>query len=139
MSTPASVVVLVIGAGQAGLSAAFHLRRRGFTPSGSQDGREQFVVLDDEVGPGGAWRHRWQSLRMATVNDISDLPGVPQPDVDPCEPSSEFLTRYFGDYERELGLHILDPSASLQSAGRTTTRTGGSSSSPAAGPGQPAG
>lgn len=109
MSTPASVDVLVIGAGQAGLSAAFHLRRRGFTPSGSQDGREQFVVLDDEVGPGGAWRHRWQSLRMATVNDISDLPGVPQPDVDPCEPSSEFLTRYFGDYERELGLHILRP------------------------------
>lgn len=109
MSTPASVDVLVIGAGQAGLSAAYHLRRRGFASSGTLDGQEQYVVLDHEVGPGGAWRHRWQSLRMATVNDISDLPGIPQPDVDPCEPSSEFLTRYFGDYERELGLHILRP------------------------------
>ncbi len=46
---------------------------------------------------------------MATVNDISDLPGIAQPDVDPCEPSSEFLTRYFGNYERELGLHIVRP------------------------------
>ena len=109
MSTPASVDVLVIGAGQAGLSAAYHLRRRGFAPNGTRDGRKGYVVLDNEVGPGGAWRHRWQSLRMATVNDIRDLPGIPQPDVDPCEPSSEFLTRYFGGYERELGLHILRP------------------------------
>jgi cation diffusion facilitator CzcD-associated flavoprotein CzcO len=46
---------------------------------------------------------------MATVNGISDLPGIPQPAVDPCEPSSEFLTRYFGDYERELRLHIVRP------------------------------
>jgi cation diffusion facilitator CzcD-associated flavoprotein CzcO len=101
--------VLVIGGGQAGLSAAYHLRRRGFHATGAPDARERYVVLDSEVGPGGAWRHRWQSLRMATVNGISDLPGIPQPDVDPCEPSSEFLTRYFADYERDLGLHVLRP------------------------------
>ncbi|GAA6527229.1 NAD(P)-binding domain-containing protein [Intrasporangium sp. DVR] len=101
--------VLVIGAGQAGLSAAYHLRRRGFGPAGGSGGEREYAVLDSEVGPGGAWRHRWQSLRMATVNGISDLPGIAQPEVDPCEPSSEFLTRYFGAYERELGLHIVRP------------------------------
>ncbi|MHC6594704.1 FAD-dependent oxidoreductase [Arthrobacter sp. C152] len=91
--------VLVIGAGQAGLSAAYHLRRRGV----------DFVVLDAESGPGGAWRHRWKSLRMDTVNGISDLPGIAKPDVDPAEASSAFLTRYFGSYEAELGLPIHRP------------------------------
>jgi cation diffusion facilitator CzcD-associated flavoprotein CzcO len=91
--------VVVIGAGQAGLSAAFHLQRRGL----------EFAVLDAEEGPGGAWRHRWKSLRMATVNGISDLPGIAKPAVDPREPSSEFLTRYFRDYEQELGLQVLRP------------------------------
>jgi cation diffusion facilitator CzcD-associated flavoprotein CzcO len=91
--------VVVIGAGQAGLSAAYHLQRRGI----------DYAVLDAEEGPGGAWRHRWRSLRMATVNGISDLPGIAKPEVDPAEPSSEFLTRYFGSYEAELGLSVLRP------------------------------
>ncbi|MHC6230696.1 FAD-dependent oxidoreductase [Arthrobacter sp. MMS24-T111] len=96
---PEPTDVVVIGAGQAGLSAAYHLQRRGF----------DFVVLDAEEGPGGAWRHRWKSLRMATVNGISDLPGIPKPEVDPAEPSSEFLTRYFGGYEAALGLAVHRP------------------------------
>jgi cation diffusion facilitator CzcD-associated flavoprotein CzcO len=113
--------VVVIGAGQAGLSAAYHLARRGFMPAqrtttgtdtGGQSGRT-YAVLDAEDGPGGAWRHRWKSLRMATVNGISDLPGVPQPDVDPAEPSSAFLTRYFAGYERELGIAVERPVKAL--------------------------
>lgn len=91
--------VVVIGAGQAGLSAAYHLQRRGI----------DYVMLDAEDGPGGAWRHRWKSLRMATVNGISDLPGIAKPAVDPREPSSEFLTQYFGGYEEELGLSVRRP------------------------------
>ncbi|TQJ60983.1 pyridine nucleotide-disulfide oxidoreductase [Arthrobacter sp. SLBN-83] len=96
---PDPIDVVVIGAGQAGLSAAYHLQRRGL----------DYAVLDAEEGPGGAWRHRWKSLRMATVNGISDLPGIPKPEVDPAEPSSEFLTRYFGNYEAELGLSVRRP------------------------------
>ncbi|TLM87473.1 FAD-dependent oxidoreductase [Pseudarthrobacter sp. NamE5] len=96
---PARTDVVVIGAGQAGLSAAYHLQRRGL----------DYVVLDAEDGPGGAWRHRWKSLRMETVNGISDLPGIAKPAVDPREPSSEFLTRYFGGYEEELGLAVQRP------------------------------
>ena len=102
------VDVAVIGAGQAGLSAAYHLQRRGLVPAGS-GGAATYAVFDAEEGPGGAWRHRWKSLRMATVNGISDLPGIAKPDVDPAEPSSEFLARYFAGYEQDLGLAIRRP------------------------------
>lgn len=58
---PRPVDVVVIGAGQAGLSAAYHLRRRAFVPVGrARPGERTFVVLDAEDGPGGAWRHRWE-------------------------------------------------------------------------------
>lgn len=112
-----SADVVVIGGGQAGLSAAYHLQRRslvpagtvpeGLDPSGGQ--ARSYIVLDAEDGPGGAWRHRWKSLRMATVNGISDLPGLPQPSVDPEEASSSFLTRYFDGYEHQLALAIERP------------------------------
>ena len=118
--TVRSADVIVIGAGQAGLSAAFHLVRRGFlpVPAAEQPAEElaaaagpglTYAVLDAEDGPGGAWRHRWKTLLMATVNGISDLPGIPQPDVDPSEPSSAFLSRYFAAYEQQAGLAVERP------------------------------
>jgi thioredoxin reductase len=94
-----SVPVVVIGAGQAGLSAAYHLQRRGL----------EYVVLDGEDGPGGAWRHRWRSLRMATVNGIFDLPGLPKPPASPAEPAADAVPRYFAAYEREFGFPIQRP------------------------------
>ncbi|TRW43130.1 NAD(P)-binding domain-containing protein [Georgenia yuyongxinii] len=117
---------MVVGAGQAGLSAAYHLRRRGFQPAGEviegellgepaprptadAAGPGTYLVLDAEAGPGGAWRHRWRSLRMATVNGIYDLPGMAQPEVEPCEPSVEVLPRYFARYEDGLDLPVLRP------------------------------
>ena len=119
---------MVIGAGQAGLSAGYHLQRRGFVPPGTaaagEPGARTYLMLDAEDGPGGAWRHRWRSLRMATVNGISDLPGIAQPLVDAEEPSSSFLTRYFGGYEEELGLGVLRP-VKVQSVRRADGRPDG--------------
>lgn len=91
--------VLVIGAGQAGLSAAFHLRRTD----------TDAIVLDAESGPGGAWRHRWPTLTMATVNGIAELPGSSVPDLPPQEPASEALPAYFGDYEQAFDLSVHRP------------------------------
>jgi len=107
---PATVVV--IGAGQAGLSSAHHLRRRGFVSAVEDPGAPRtFVVLDADRSPGGAWQHRWESLRMATVNGIFDLPGMALPPVDPDESSRDAVPRYFAAYEAAEDLPILRPAA----------------------------
>ena len=99
--------VVVIGAGQAGLSAAYHLKRRGLPPVSG------FVVLDRSPEPGGAWQFRWPSLTLSTVNRIHDLPGMRFADV--LEPGSDevgaavAVPRYFAEYERAFELPVQRP------------------------------
>ena len=95
--------VVVIGAGQAGLSSAYFLRRAGFEP---EDG---FVVLDGDRAPGGAWQHRWPTLRMETVNGIFDLPGMPFDPPSPQERASVAVPRYFAEFEERFGLAVHRP------------------------------
>lgn len=104
------VDVVVIGAGQAGLSAAYHLQHRGFVPwRRASAGDLTFVVFDTEDGPGGAWRHRWESLKMGTVNGIYELPGFPVPPADPEASSRDVLPAYFAEYEERFELDVLRP------------------------------
>lgn len=104
------VDVLVIGAGQAGLSAAYHLQRRGFVPARSASaGDRTFVVLDAEEAPGGAWQHRWPSLKMGSVNGIYELPDYAVPSGDPQDPSRAVLPAYFAAYEQRFGLDVRRP------------------------------
>lgn len=91
--------MVVIGAGQAGLSAASGLARAG----------AGFVVLDGEDGPGGAWRHRWPTLRVDDAHRIHDLPGLAFAPADPTRPAAEVVPEYFADYERAFGLDVLRP------------------------------
>lgn len=97
------VEVLVIGAGQAGLAGAYHLRRAGFEPDRS------FVVLDHYAGPGGAWQFRWPSLTYDKVHGIHALPGMELTDADPTRPSSEVISEYFARYERTFDLPVRRP------------------------------
>ena len=94
---------VVVGAGQAVLSAAYWLIRRGLTPW------EDFVVLDANEGPGGAWRHRWDSLTFDAAHGLHPLPGLPFEAPDPHEPASAVVRRYYGAYEREFGIPVLRP------------------------------
>lgn len=98
-----SVDVVVIGAGQAGLSAGYHLRRTGFTPGAG------FVILDGDDGPGGAWQHRWPTLLLDRVHGIHDLPGWPFPPGDPQRPAAEQVSAYFAGYERAFELPVRRP------------------------------
>jgi cation diffusion facilitator CzcD-associated flavoprotein CzcO len=91
--------VVVIGAGQAGLSAAYFLRRAGLDS----------VVLDANPAPGGAWQHRWPTLRMATVHGIFGLPGMAFEPPDPGEPAAVAVPAYFAAYEREFDLDVRRP------------------------------
>ena len=99
--------IVVIGAGQAGLSSAYHLKRRGLAPI------RGFVVLDQSPNAGGAWQFRWPSLTLSTVNRIHDLPGLRFSDaVDPAEPQAEpavAVPKYFATYEKTFELPVYRP------------------------------
>jgi putative flavoprotein involved in K+ transport len=76
---PTSVETVVIGAGQAGLIASWHLR---------QAGREH-VVFERRETLGGGWQDRWDAFRLVTPNELTGLPGMPYEDGDP----EGFMTR----------------------------------------------
>ncbi|MGK5728835.1 NAD(P)-binding domain-containing protein [Streptomyces sp. URMC 124] len=95
--------VVVIGAGQAGLSAAYHLRRAGYEPD------RDFVVLDHAPRPGGAWQFRWPSLTYGKVHGMHALPGMELTGADGSRPSSAVIGDYFADYERAFDLRVHRP------------------------------
>lgn len=99
----ASLSAVVIGAGQAGLAASYHLVRHGLRPY------VDIVVLDANPGPGGAWQHRWPSLTLGRAHRIHDLPGFPLGSPDPDEPASAVVSRYYGAFERQFGLPVVRP------------------------------
>ncbi|MFT4188275.1 MAG: NAD(P)-binding domain-containing protein [Aeromicrobium sp.] len=90
---------VVVGAGQAGLSTSFHLRRLGLDQ----------VVLDANDRPGGAWQHRWDALVMRDVHGVADLPDAPVPPAHGDERANEFVPAYFAAYEREHALPVERP------------------------------
>lgn len=98
-----SVDVVVIGAGQAGLSAGYFLRRFGFAA------HEGFVVLDHSPGPGGAWQHRWPSLKLGTTNHVHELPGLGLESTQADVSAAEVVPEYFARYEQHFGLPVLRP------------------------------
>lgn len=101
------VEIVVIGAGQAGLSSAYHLRKLGLAPDRS------FVTLDESPRPGGAWQFRWPSLTLATANRVHDLPGMrfdEAVDTDAGQvKASVAVPRYFGAYEKAFDLKVHRP------------------------------
>ncbi len=107
VAVAAKVDVIVIGAGQAGLSSAYHLKKRGLAPG------RGFVVLDRSPRPGGAWQHRWPSLTLSTVNRIHDLPGMKFTDVVGTDSATVEAARavpqYFAAYEKAFELPVYRP------------------------------
>ncbi|MFF3288652.1 ArsO family NAD(P)H-dependent flavin-containing monooxygenase [Streptomyces sp. NPDC003023] len=90
--------VVVIGGGQSGLAAGYHLRRLGL----------DFVVLDAQSTPGGAWQHAWDSLHLFSPAAYSSLPGrlmPPQPGE--TYPDARHVVEYLTDYEKRYELPVL--------------------------------
>ena len=113
-STPAPALhvalktdVVVIGAGQAGLSSVYHLKKRGLTPE------RGFVVLDQSPRAGGARQFRWPSMKVSTVNRIHGLPGMRVSEAvgtDATEvEASVAVPQYFAAHEEAFGLPVYRP------------------------------
>jgi putative flavoprotein involved in K+ transport len=90
---------IVIGAGQAGLSAGYHLAKRG----------KPFVILDGADRVGGSWLTRWDSLKLFTPSIRDNLPGLPLgggfrfPTKDEM---LDYLERYVATFELPVRLGV---------------------------------
>ncbi|MEU0119910.1 ArsO family NAD(P)H-dependent flavin-containing monooxygenase [Streptomyces bobili] len=99
MSVPDTQVV-VVGGGQAGLAAGYYLRRQGL----------DFVILDAQDTPGGAWQHAWDSLHLFSPAAYSSLPGWLMPPQEGEEyPDAGHVVSYLRDYEKRYELPIQRP------------------------------
>lgn len=99
--------IAIIGAGQAGLSAAYHLLQLGLKTG------TDFIILDEAPQAGGAWQYRWPSLTLSTVNRIHDLPGM---SFEKTIPTSEkevqanvAVPHYYALYEKQMGIQVYRP------------------------------
>jgi putative flavoprotein involved in K+ transport len=91
---------VVIGGGQSGLAAGYHLRRLGL----------DFVILDAETTPGGAWQHSWDSLRLFSPAAYSSLPGrLMPPQTGATYPDAQHVAEYLADYEKRYELSVERP------------------------------
>ncbi|MGW1785698.1 ArsO family NAD(P)H-dependent flavin-containing monooxygenase [Streptomyces sp. NPDC002143] len=92
--------VVVIGGGQAGLAAGYHLRRLGL----------DFVILDAQTTPGGAWQHAWDSLHLFSPAMYSSLPGRLMPaQSGETYPDAQHVVEYLSDYEKRYELPVERP------------------------------
>ncbi|MET0764414.1 MAG: NAD(P)/FAD-dependent oxidoreductase [Blastococcus sp.] len=88
--------VAVIGGGQAGLAAAWHLDQQGL--------RHVVFEAADELGQ--SWRSRWDSLRLFTPAEYDGLPGLPFPAPARTYPTRDQVVDYLQAYARACDLHV---------------------------------
>lgn len=93
---PAQHDAIVIGAGQAGLSAAHHLARRGV----------DFVVPERNARVGDQWRSRYDSLRLYSPAKYDGLPGRPLAMQGHRFPTGNQMADYLESYAAEFGQRV---------------------------------
>lgn len=92
--------VIVIGGGQAALAVGYFLKKTAL----------DFIILDDQPQPGGAWRHTWESLRLFSPVPYSSLPGIMMQQGDSMDfPSNDDVVAYLRRYEQRYALPVYRP------------------------------
>ncbi len=92
----ASVDVLVIGGGQAGLAMGYQLAQRGV----------RFQIVDAGAEVGSAWRSRWDSLRLFTPAQYDNLTGLPFPAAHDTYPGKDDVANYLQAYAATFNLPV---------------------------------
>ena len=91
-----TIDTLVIGAGQAGLAAGYHLQRRGIS----------FVILEASSRIGDNWRRQWDTLKLYSPAQYDALPGLPFPAKKWSFPGKDQVGDYLESYARQFDLPI---------------------------------
>jgi len=87
---------VIVGGGQAGLAAGYHLAKRGLP----------FVILDASERIGDAWRNRWDSLRLFTPAKYDGLPGWRFPAPGWSFPTKDEMADYLEAYAAKFDLPV---------------------------------
>jgi putative flavoprotein involved in K+ transport len=90
------IQIVVIGAGQSGLSVGYHLARRGLP----------FVILEANQRVGDTWRKRWDSLRLFTPARYDGLVGMPFPAASTSFPTKDQMADYLESYAKHFKLPV---------------------------------
>ncbi|SDD15267.1 putative flavoprotein involved in K+ transport [Paenibacillus sp. UNCCL117] len=91
-----SYQTILIGAGQAGLAAAYHLRKQGVS----------FIGLDGAGQAGDSWRSRYDSLTLFTPRRCDGLPGFPMSGDPHGFPTKDEVADYLQAYRERFELPI---------------------------------
>lgn len=88
--------VVVIGGGQAGLAAGYHLKQQAI----------DFVILDAKPRVGDSWRDRWDSLTLFTPAERNGLPGEPFPATPATYATKDQMADYLERYAERFQLPV---------------------------------
>jgi len=88
--------VIVIGAGQAGLSAGYFLKNN----------KIDFLILDANERVGDSWRNRWDTLRLFTPAKFDGLAGMPFPTDPNYFPTKDEMGDYLQSYAKHFDLPV---------------------------------
>jgi putative flavoprotein involved in K+ transport len=94
--TTEHVDTLIVGGGQAGLAAGYHLARRGMP----------FLILDADERIGDHWRERWDSLRLYSPARWDSLPGFRFPARAFHYPTAREMGDYLAAYAERFALPV---------------------------------
>jgi putative flavoprotein involved in K+ transport len=96
MTTHEQIETVIVGAGQAGLSTGYHLKRRD----------REFVILDGNARVGDNWRQQWDSLRLYSPARYDALTGLPFPAQPWSFPGKDDLADYLESYATTFALPV---------------------------------
>ena len=96
IAEPERIETVIIGAGQAGLSAGYHLAQLG----------KPFVILEGNARIGDTWRQRWDSLRLFSPARFDGIDGMPFPAPRHSFPTKDEMADYLEAYASHFSLPV---------------------------------
>ncbi len=88
--------LIIIGAGQAGLTMGYYLKQEGYN----------FLLLEAGKRVGDSWRNRYDSLQLFTPRSYSSLPGMTLIGEKNEFPYKDEIATYLEEYARHFQLPV---------------------------------